>query len=61
MTVETESWSWVKILNDIFNPTFGFVHIWSKFGLKQPSIFRVVKPTIYFYSDVNLDVFFLSR
>jgi len=24
-TVESESW--VKILNDIFNPTFGFVHI----------------------------------
>jgi len=20
-----------------FNPTFGFVHIWPKFGLKQPS------------------------
>jgi len=27
-TVESESWNWVKILNDIFNPTFGFVHIW---------------------------------
>jgi len=27
--------------NYIFNPTFGFVHIWPKFGLKQPSIFRV--------------------
>jgi len=25
-------------LNDIFNPTFRFVHIWPKFGLKQPSI-----------------------
>jgi len=24
--------SWVKIWNDIFNPTFGFVHIWPKFG-----------------------------
>jgi len=22
----------------IFNPTFGFVHIWPTFGLKQPSI-----------------------
>jgi len=28
ITVEIESWSWVKILNYIFNPTFGFVHIW---------------------------------
>jgi len=25
--------------NYSFNPTFGFVHIWPKFGLKQPSIF----------------------
>jgi len=35
--------SWVKIqvklqLYDIINPTFGFVHILIKFGLKQPSI-----------------------
>jgi len=30
-----------KVENYIFKPTFGFVHIWSKFGLKQPSIFRV--------------------
>jgi len=22
-----------------FNPTFGLVHIWPKFGLKQPSKF----------------------
>jgi len=35
-TVESESW--VKILNYIFNPTFGFVHILPNFGLKQPSI-----------------------
>jgi len=41
ITVESESWSWVYILNDIFNPTFGFVHIWTKFDLKQPSIVRV--------------------
>jgi len=27
--------SWVKIWNYIFNPTFGFVHIWPKFGFKQ--------------------------
>jgi len=33
-----ESWSWVKIRNYILNPTFGFVHILPKFGLKQPSI-----------------------
>jgi len=33
ITVESESWSWVNIKNDIFNPTFGFVHIWPKFGL----------------------------
>jgi len=26
------------ILIYIFNPTFGFVHIWPKFGLKQLSI-----------------------
>jgi len=26
--VESESWSWVKIWIYIFNPTFGFVHIW---------------------------------
>jgi len=25
----------LKFLNDIFNPTFGFVHIWPKFWLKQ--------------------------
>jgi len=37
ITVECESWSWVKIWNSIFNPTFGFVHIWPKFGFKQPS------------------------
>jgi len=37
-TVESESWSWVKIWNYIFNPTFGFVHILPKFGFKQPSI-----------------------
>jgi len=23
----------------VFNSTFGFVHLWPKFGLKQPSIF----------------------
>jgi len=28
----------VKILNYIFNPTFGFVHVLPNFGLKQPSI-----------------------
>jgi len=27
------------ILNYIFNPTFGFVQIWPKFGLTQPNIF----------------------
>jgi len=37
-TVESESGSWVKILNYIFNPTFGFVQILPNFGLKQPSI-----------------------
>jgi len=26
------------ILNYIFNPTFGFVHILPKFGFKQPSV-----------------------
>jgi len=25
-----------QILNYIFDPTFGLVHIWPKFGLKQP-------------------------
>jgi len=24
--------------NYVFNPTFRFVHIWSKIGLKQPSV-----------------------
>jgi len=33
----------LKIFNYIFNPTFGFVHIWPKFGLKQPSIFVSVQ------------------
>jgi len=28
----------VEVWNDIFNPTFGFVHILPKFGFKQPSI-----------------------
>jgi len=32
-----------KFMNDIFNPTFGSVHILPKFELKQPSIFRVYK------------------
>jgi len=31
--------NWVNILNYIFNPKFGFVHILPKIGLKQPSIF----------------------
>jgi len=31
--------SWVSILNYIFNPKFGFVHILPKIGLKLPSIF----------------------
>jgi len=31
--------NWVNILNDIFNPKFGFVHFLPKIGLKQPSIF----------------------
>jgi len=26
--VGCESWRWFKIWNSIFNPTFGFVHIW---------------------------------
>jgi len=43
-TVESESWSWVNILNVIFNPTFGLVHIWTKCGLKQPK--RWVKNVI---------------
>jgi len=38
LKVESESWSWVKILNDIFDPTFGFVHILPEFGFKQPNI-----------------------
>jgi len=36
--ITRESWSLVKILNYIYNPTFGFVHILPKFRLKQPSI-----------------------
>jgi len=32
------------ILNYIFNPTFWFVHIWHKFGIKQPSIAKSVGP-----------------
>jgi len=40
---------WVTFLNDIFNPTFGFVHICPKVGLKQPSIFRV-----YWFSTTTL-------
>jgi len=31
--------NWVNILNEIFNPKFGFVHFLPKIGLKQPSIF----------------------
>jgi len=31
--------NWVNILNDIFNPKFGFVHILPKIGIKQPNIF----------------------
>jgi len=27
-----------KKINKNFNPTFGVVHIWPKFGFKQPSI-----------------------
>jgi len=39
ITIESESWSWVKFLNYIFNPTFGFVHL-PNFGLKT-ALFRV--------------------
>jgi len=28
-----------NFFNYIFNSTFGFFHIWPKFGFKQPSIF----------------------
>jgi len=35
----TNSSHWVKCLNYIFNPTFGFVHILPTFELKQPSMF----------------------
>jgi len=34
--------NWVNILNYMFNPTFGFVHILPKFELKQPSIFLFI-------------------
>jgi len=38
-TVESESLSWVKILNYILTQQVGFVHaILSNFGFKQPSI-----------------------
>lgn len=30
---------WFKFFNYILNPTIGFVHVWPKQGLKQPSIF----------------------
>jgi len=36
---------WVKIFNSIINPTFRFVHIRPKVGLKQLSIFRVYHQT----------------
>jgi len=39
--------SWAQILNYIFNPTFGFVHISLKFGFKQPSIILSVFATHY--------------
>jgi len=32
---------WVEFFYYIFNPTFGFVHIWPKVRLEQPSNFRV--------------------
>jgi len=41
-TAENESSSWVNIWNYIFNPTFGFVHIWPKVGLKHPRLFLSV-------------------
>jgi len=31
--------NWVNILNDIFNPTFGFVHILLKFWVKTTQHF----------------------
>jgi len=39
------SLSTVHFFDDIFNPTFGFVHILHEFGLKQPSIFSSVVHT----------------
>jgi len=41
----------VEVCNYIFNPTFGLVHIWPKFGLKQPSIFRMEWNYNYRYQE----------
>jgi len=38
ITVKVKITVTVKILNYIFNPTFGFVFILPKFEFKQPSI-----------------------
>jgi len=47
---------WVKCLNNIFNPTFGFVHIRPKFGLKQPSIFLECRVWDISETSLNEDV-----
>jgi len=41
-TVESESWSWIEIGKDIFNPTFEVVHILPKFGFKHSKHFLSV-------------------
>jgi len=45
----------------IFNPMFGFVHIWPRVGLKQPSMFRVLKYWIVVWSISVISCFFFFK
>jgi len=46
-TVESESWSWVKILNDILTQHLGLSIFYPNLGSNNPALFRV------YYSEVT--------
>jgi len=64
MSFENESWSWVQILNDIFNPTYLGLSIFDpNLSWNNPASFRVywhqIK-NIHDYSRVILDQYLHS-
>jgi len=51
---------WVKNVMKKFIPVTGFVHIWTKVGLKQPSIARLMLSGIFCLLKYLRNIFFLS-